>query len=135
MPARKQVEDAWKKRETFHPSGEYMFIENSCPWKDHLYNIEQEEGKDGLIKFVFFTDPRKMFRVQTVTPKGGGYDMRVPLCKAWRGLRAEEIKKISDFTDVEFVHHSGFIGGAWSLESCIKMADLSIKEHAESEKQ
>jgi len=40
MPARKQVEDAWNKREQFHPSGELMFIENSCPWKDHLFNIE-----------------------------------------------------------------------------------------------
>ena len=132
MPARKQVEDAWNKRETFHPSGEFMYIENSCPWKDHLFNIEQEEGKEGLIKFVFFTDSRKMFRVQTVPPKGSGYDMRVPLGKAWRGLRSEEIKKISDFTDVEFVHHSGFIGGAWSLESCIKMAEMSIIEHAET---
>jgi uncharacterized UPF0160 family protein len=54
--------------------------------------------------------------------------MRVPLCKAWRGLRADELKKITDFTDIEFVHHSGFIGGAWSLESAIKMAEESLKE-------
>jgi len=59
--------------------------------------------------------------------------MRVPLCKAWRGLRADELKKLSEgvfaVSDLEFVHHSGFIGGAWSLESAIKMAELSLKEH------
>lgn len=42
MPARKLVEEAWNAKEKVHPSGEFMFIENSCPWKDHLYNIESE---------------------------------------------------------------------------------------------
>jgi len=56
--------------------------------------------------------------------------MRVPLCKAWRGLRAQELKSMIDgVTDIEFVHHSGFIGGAWSMESVIKMAELSILEY------
>jgi uncharacterized UPF0160 family protein len=63
MPARKLVEEAWNKREAFHPSGEFLFIENSCPWKDHLYNIELESDKEGLIKFVFFKDGRGMHRV------------------------------------------------------------------------
>ncbi len=73
-----------------------------------------------------------MHRIQTVPPKGSGYGMRVPLCKAWRGLRAQELKTITEgITDMEFVHHSGFIGGAWSLESVIKMAELSVKEFNE----
>lgn len=76
-----------------------------------------------------------MYRVQGIPPKGSGFDLRVPLCKAWRGLRAEELKKITDFPDIEFVHHGGFIGGAWSLETVIKMAELSLKEHAELQAQ
>ncbi len=63
MPARKQVEEAWNAKEKFHSSGEFMFIESACPWKDHLYNIEAEHDKDGLIKFVFFKDSRGMHRV------------------------------------------------------------------------
>lgn len=111
-----------------------MFIENSCPWKDHLYNIESEQDKEGLIKFVFFKDSRGMHRIQTVPPKGSGFSMRVPLCKAWRGLRAQELKTITEgITDMEFVHHSGFIGGAWSMESVIKMAELSVKEFNEEQ--
>ena len=86
-------------------------------------------------KFVFFKDTRGMCRVQTVPPKGSGFDMRVPLSKAWRGLRSEELKKITDFTDMEFVHHSGFIGGAWSIESAVRMAEISLKEHTEAQQQ
>lgn len=130
-PARKQVEEAWAGRETFYPSGEFMYIENSCPWKDHLYNLEIENGKEGIIKFVFYKDGRGMYRVQTVAPKCSGYDMRVPLCKAWRGLRAEELKVVAgELQDIEFVHHSGFIGGTYNLQTALKMAELSIAEAA-----
>lgn len=38
--------------------------------------------------------------------------MRVPLKKDWRGLRDKELKEISGFDDVVFVHMTGFIGGA-----------------------
>jgi hypothetical protein len=31
------------------------------------------------------------------------------------------------------VHAAGFIGGAWSLESCIKMAENSMEEHMKIE--
>lgn len=134
MPARKQVEEAWEKRTEFHESGEFMYIENSCPWKEHLNNIETENNLEGLIKFVFFKDTRGMTRIQTVPPsKGSGFDMRVPLAKAWRGLRAEELKKITPYPDMEFVHHSGFIGGAWSLDTCLKMGADSLKEFAEQQ--
>jgi len=28
---------------------------------------------------------------------------------------------------MEFVHHAGFIGGAWSMETAIKMAEISME--------
>ena len=32
-----------------------------------------------------------------------------------------------------FVHAAGFIGGAWSLESCVKMAEVSLEKYKEEE--
>lgn len=128
MPARGIVEDAWNKREEFHPSGEFLLIENSCPWKEHVFQLEKETKKEGLIKFVFYSDERGMFRAQTMPPNKASFDMRVPLAKAWRGIRGEELKAASGFTDIEFVHQSGFIGGAWSLETVIQMGVQSIAE-------
>lgn len=75
-----------------------------------------------------------MFRVQGIPLQSNFFDQRVPLCKAWRGLRNEELAKISEIKDMEFVHHGGFIGGAWSLESAIKMAELSLIEQNEEKK-
>ena len=53
--------------------------------------------------------------------------MRVPLKKEWRGLRNDELKQISGIQDIVFVHGSGFIGGATSQASALKMALESIE--------
>ena len=54
---------------------------------------------------------------------------RISICKLYRGLRGEELRKVSGIHDSEFVHSAGFIGGAWSLKSAIQMAESSIAEH------
>lgn len=35
---------------------------------------------------------------------------------------------------MEFVHHSGFIGGAWDQSAAIRMAEISIAEYNEEQK-
>jgi len=59
----------------------------------------------------------------------GSFDMRVPICEAWRGLRQADLNEATGLPDTEFVHRAGFIGGAWSKESAINMALKSIEEH------
>ena len=58
----------------------------------------------------------------------GSFDIRVPLCEAWRGLRNADLNEVTGLPDTEFVHRAGFIGGAWSKESAINMALKSIEE-------
>ncbi len=53
-PAFKLVEDAFETRKEFHESGEFLWFPKSCPWKSHLYRIEEESKNEGLIKFAFF---------------------------------------------------------------------------------
>ena len=67
--------------------------------------------------------------MSTVPPHSGSFDMRVPLKADWRGLRDKELAKESGCDDAIFVHATGFIGGAKSRESVIKMAELSLEEH------
>lgn len=133
MPARALVQEAWDKRETFHPSKEFLFFHTTCPWKEHLYAIEKENELEGHIKFSFFQDGRGMYRIQAVSKSSSSFENRVSICAAYRGLRGEELNKNAKVTDAEFVHAAGFIGGCWSLESCIKMAEASMKEHSDAQ--
>ena len=106
-----------------------MLLEQSCPWKGHIYGIEKEEKKKGLLKFVFFVDDRKMYRIQAVSVSADSFDNRVSIHKDYRGLRNDDLNKAAGITDGEFIHMAGFIGGAWSLESCIKIAEASLAQH------
>lgn len=63
--------------------------------------------------------------------KEGSFDFRMGINKAWRGLRDDDLSKAAGITDGTFVHMTGFIGGAKSYESCLKMALESIKAHNE----
>lgn len=41
-PARVFVQRAYDNRVSMHPSGRIMVLEQFCPWKDHLFEIEKE---------------------------------------------------------------------------------------------
>lgn len=104
-------------------------MERFCPWKGNLFDIEKEDKLEGELKFVIFCDQGGSWRVATVPPSSDSFDMRVPLKAEWRGLRDAELQKISGFDDAVFVHNTGFIGGAKSMQSAVRMAELSIEAH------
>lgn len=41
-PARSIVEQALNNRFNVHPSGKIIMFEQSCPWKEHLFEIEKQ---------------------------------------------------------------------------------------------
>lgn len=128
MPAYNLVKAAFDAREEFHPSGELMFMDIGAPWKAYVFEIEKELGLEGKLKFMISQDQRQMWRTQTMSKNHGSFDIRTPLCEAWRGLRSEELQAASGIADAEFVHRAGFTGGAWSKESAVAMCLKSIEE-------
>lgn len=117
------VKEAFSARHDFHQSGNLLLLHKFCPWKGLLFDIEKETGKEGQVKFVIFADSNGSWRVSTVPPEASSFDMRVPLKKEWRGLRDSELQSVSGFDDAVFVHNTGFIGGAKSQQSAVRMAD------------
>ena len=87
LPARSLVQTAWDKREKFHPSKMFLQLNGSCPWKEHVYDIEKENQQWYLIKFVFYKDARGMFRVQAVSRGMDTFENRVSICAKFMGLR------------------------------------------------
>jgi len=37
LPAREIVEEAWNKRTEFHASGQLLWFDVGCPWKENLF--------------------------------------------------------------------------------------------------
>jgi len=103
-----------------------MRLERTCPWKDHLYNLEEEMSIEQIL-YVLYGDSDGRWRIQCVGEAGVAFKSRLPLPEAWRGKRDEELAKISGINGTVFVHNTGFIGGAQTYEGVLEMARSSLR--------
>lgn len=127
-PARKIVEEAIEKRHEIDPSGEIIELDQFCYWTQHLFDIEKELKLEPTIKYVLFPASlsRSVWRVQCVPKEESSFVLRKPLLESWRGLRDDELSKISGIDGCIFVHASGFIGGNSSRDGALEMARKTL---------
>jgi uncharacterized UPF0160 family protein len=126
LPARSIVEEAVAARFSVDPSGEIVLFNQFCPWREHLNNVEEEQGLGNTIKYVLFGDTGSQWRVQCV-PLGSTFENRLSLPEQWRGRRDDELSTISGIDGCVFVHMSGFIGGNKTKEGALEMARKALK--------
>lgn len=88
-----------------------------------LHRILQRLGIRKKLKFIITRNESNLWLVVAVNKV-----TRARLCPAWGGLRGPDLAEVSGFTDAEFVHKGGFVGGAWSKETAIAMALVSISD-------
>lgn len=128
LPARSIVMECLLARKDVDPSGEIMVLDRFCPWKLHLFELEQEMKIEPPIKYVIYQDERsKQWRVQAVSVSPDRFESRKPLPEPWRGLRDDELSKESSIQGCVFVHMSGFIGGNQTYEGALGMAKAALK--------
>ncbi|KAG5539419.1 hypothetical protein RHGRI_019828 [Rhododendron griersonianum] len=128
LPARSIVLECLAARQDIDPSGEIMVLDRFCPWKLHLFELEEEMNIDPLIKYVLYQDDRaKQWRVQAMAVSPDKFESRKPLPSPWRGLRDDELSKEAGIPGCVFVHMSGFIGGNQSYEGALAMAKAALK--------
>ncbi|KAL9679317.1 hypothetical protein QQ045_017175 [Rhodiola kirilowii] len=128
LPARGIVIECLAARWQVDPSGEIMVLTRFCPWKLHLFELEEEMKIDPLIKYVLYEDERaKQWRVQAVAVSPDKFESRKALASQWRGLRDEELSTETGIPGCVFVHMSGFIGGNKTFEGALAMAKASLK--------
>jgi len=112
-PARELLEKAISKRFDIDPSGSILVLDCACPWREHLFDIEQEQKEilGDTIKYILYSDSSKTWRIQAVPLNTTSFDNRLSLPKQWQGLRDDELSTKSGIPNCIFVHASGFIGG------------------------
>ena len=128
LPSLDIVKDSIINRKNFHESGKILYLSKCCPWKEHLFKLEEELNLKGEIQFVLYGSGAEGYRVQTVPLSQGNFKFRKGLKENWRGTKLDDLIKESGIDDIVFVHSSGFIGGAKSIESALNMAIISLNE-------
>ena len=135
LPARTIVKNAFDSRTNAHSSGLLMVLPRAgIPWKEHLYNIE-EEGQlaaDKKILYVLYPEkeePGSKWRIQAVSKDFSSFENRKSLPEPWRGVRDADLDALlGDAVEdgAVFVHASGFIGGHKTEAGAMAMAALAL---------
>lgn len=130
LPARSLVEKAFGERSQYDAQGRIMVLSGqSCPWKDHLYMLEEENAEAGRVLYVLYPEkptPDAKWRIQTVPVTKDSFESRKALPKEWRGVRDEELDKVSGVPGCVFVHAAGFIGGNKTFEGALELAKKAL---------
>ena len=117
------------------PTGQIILFDLSLPWKvifcsslnlylqsadfffqEHLFELETDEKNAAIepnkaIYVVYPDETAGNWRVQAVPVFPERFESRKALPEAWRGLRDEELSRVSGIEGGIFVHATGFIGG------------------------
>ena len=129
-PARQGVRECYTERKSNDPQGRIMVFERGMPWKDHLYTCEAENGDLEEVVYVLYPEGEhegSKWRIRAVPVSKDSFESRKALPEAWRGVRDEELQKVSGIEGGVFVHASGFIGGNKTKEGALAMAKQALK--------
>lgn len=145
LPARRYVEEAVGARFDVDPSGAVIELTHFCPWKSHVYEMEEEAGgalaapDSPAIKFCIFQDDREgAWRVQCLSECAGSFKNRLSLPGPLCGLRGDALDAaaaagIAGVTPPPggvFIHVSGFTGGHKTREGALAYARAALAAEA-----
>jgi uncharacterized UPF0160 family protein len=100
-----------------------LVLPEYVPWVEHIFS---RPDIDELL-YVVFPSERGGYMLQQIPVEPNSFEGRKPLPEAWAGLRGEALADATGgLIDVIFVHPNRFCGGAESLETTLKMAELAI---------
>ncbi len=97
-----------------------MILNQFMPWKEFLLHSENKKAKD--INFVVFPSKRGGYNVYAVPIEIGSFINRKSLPEEWRGLRDEDLQKVTGVKSARFCHNSGFICSADDFEDTVRLA-------------
>ncbi|ODQ47296.1 hypothetical protein PICMEDRAFT_31551 [Pichia membranifaciens NRRL Y-2026] len=126
LKAKQYVVDAFAARHALDKSGRILLLDRFVPWKEHLFQVEADNGAAGEILFVLFPDSSNCWRIAAVPLNSASFDSRKKLPEPWRGLRDDALSTITGVPGCTFIHAAGFIGGAQTKDAVLKLAQMAL---------
>ena len=96
-----------------------LAVETSTPWKEHLFNLEEElciPWAEKPLYVLYGEGTGKNWRIQAVPATQNNFLSKKSLPEPWRGMKDEQLSDTTGVPGAVFVHTSGFIGGRRGLE-------------------
>jgi uncharacterized UPF0160 family protein len=99
-----------------------IVLDRKLPWEKAVF----ESGLHDLLFVIYPNEDLTAWYCRTIPPEPNSFGQRLPLPEPWRGLQEAEFSKAAGIEDGVFCHPSGFICGARSQESAVRLAGKAI---------
>lgn len=100
-----------------------LVLDRKLPWERAVH----EPGFEGTLFVIYPNEGNTAWYCRTVPPEPGSFAQKLGLPQAWRGLQDEAFRRACGVADGLFCHPAGFICGAVSRESTIRLAAEAIR--------
>lgn len=100
--------------------GEILYLPKFIPYKDAIFEIQND------IKIIIFPSDRGGYAIKPKTKSKDSYELLVNFPKRLWGLHDEELVKASSIETATFIHKTGFIANAKTLDDATKLATLAL---------
>ena len=114
---------------------EYSLSENK-----KIFISKNRYGRSAFIKYpecLFVVSPSIEGKVNgdwnivTVPVENDSFENRANLPDSWAGKRDEDLSEVSGVKDAKFCHKNLFLGGAYSKQGAVEMAEIAVEEYEE----
>ena len=78
-------------------------------------------------KETSYEDGQESWQVVAINKSKGTYESRKPLPENWRGLRDNDLVRVTGVNDATFCHNSGFMCMTKSKEGAVKLAKMALE--------
>lgn len=99
-----------------------IVLDRKLPWEKAVF----EGGLSDLLFVIYPNEDLTAWYCRTVPPEPNSFGQRLSLPESWRGLQEMEFSTAAGIDDGVFCHPGGFICGARSQESAVRLAEKAI---------
>ena len=99
-----------------------IVLDRKLPWEKAVFT----GGLQDLLFVVYPNEDVTSWYCRTVPPELGSFGQRLSLPEAWRGLQDAAFSQAAGVEDGVFCHPGGFICGARSRQSALRLAHMAI---------
>jgi len=99
-----------------------IVLDRKLPWEKAVF----ENDLTDLLFVIYPNEDATSWYCRTIPPEPNSFGQRLALPEAWRGLQEEAFSRAAGIPDGVFCHPSGFICGARSKASAVRLAKQAI---------
>lgn len=99
-----------------------IVLDRKLPWEKAVF----DGGLNDLLFVIYPNEDATSWYCRTIPPEPNSFGQRLSVPEAWHGLQEEAFSKAAGIPDGVFCHPSGFICGARSQASAMRLAEQAI---------